>query len=122
ESDDSTAVVQKVSSSRKNEAEANERDVNRHEIDLLRQLFEVANIGPFDNRDTRIGPQPARQLPVANIDRVNPRGATLQQTIGEPARARTKVGRNEVAHLDTKHGQRMVELLAAAAHEPRRRF
>ena len=94
ESDDPTAVVQRFRAAGKTRL----RPMNETSIvtrSTAPAMFEMTNIRPLDDHDTRIGPQPARQLPVANIDRINPRGAALQQTIGEPARTRAKVGRNE---------------------------
>src|SRR3712207_7137378 len=62
----------------------------------------------FRSDDARILPQPMVQLTVSDVDRVDPRGATLQEAIGEAAGARAEVGGNLV--LDIRSEEHTSEL------------
>jgi hypothetical protein len=77
----------------------------------------MSNIRPLDDDDTRIRSQPACQLAVTNVNRIDPRRAALQETICEPARTRAEIRGDETARLNAKGAKRMIKLFAAAAHE-----
>jgi hypothetical protein len=58
------------------------------------------------------------KLPVANIDCIDPFRTATKQDIGESAGTGSEIGANPAGRIDAKLGQRVVELLATAAHEP----
>ena len=91
EGNNPSSVSQYPAGGRKYEMEADERDVDGHQIDWLRQCLEIPHVRAIERDDARILSQPGGQLTVTNVDRVHPGGAALKQTIGEPARACTKV-------------------------------
>ena len=55
--------------------------------DRLRDLGvgEMSRVGPLEHDHARICPQPQVELPVADIDRINPGSIPPQQDVGEPA-------------------------------------
>src|SRR4029077_12816211 len=73
-------------SRRQREANADERDVANDEVGDERKLAELARIRALEDGDTRVGSEPFVQLSVADVDRGDTRGPSLQQNVGEAAR------------------------------------
>ena len=105
---------------RQDAGRGDERDVARDQLGCERQRVEVACVHPLEHDDARIGPQPRVELPVADVDRDDPRGAALQEAVGEPAGGGPEVDAVLASRVDAECVQGMRELLAAARDESRR--
>ena len=81
---------------------------------------DVADVRALDVRDPVVGAQPLVQLAVADVDGDDVTGAALQEAVGETAGRCPGVERQLSGDVDAERGQRVVELLTAAADEPRR--
>src|SRR5204863_407937 len=77
---------------------------------------EHARVRPLEYGDARVLAQAPGELPVADVDREHPPGATLEETVGEAAGRRADVYRDATADVDAERIERAGELLAAAAH------
>ena len=63
-----------------------------------------------------------RELPVADVDRDDPRGAALEQAVGEAAGRGAEVEAIEAGHVERDGVERVRELHPAARDERRRRL
>src|SRR5438445_1300997 len=99
-----------------------ERDEG-HVDDRQRRLIaedpriERASVRVLHHDDSLILAQARVELARADVDRVDPCGAALEQTISESARGRADVHADAPGDLDREGAQGVHELLAAAAHE-----
>ena len=81
---------------------------------------DVADVRALDVRDPVVGAQPLVQLSVADVDGDDVTGAALQEAVGEAAGRCPGVERQPPGDVDAERGQRVLELLTAATHVPRR--
>ena len=107
---------------RQREPQRDEREIGDDEVDRLRQLEALAGVDPLHHAHAFVAPQLPVELPFADIDGIDPRRAALQQTIGEPARRRSDIERDEARHVEAEVVQRALELLAASGGETRTGF
>ena len=68
---------------RQDAGRGDERDVARDQLGCEGQRVEVARVHPLEHDDAWIGPQPRVELPVADVERNDPRRAALQEAVGE---------------------------------------
>ena len=109
---------------RRQRAEADERSVDRHEIDRLLEVrsFEPARVRLLHHDDARVGAELLRELRAAHVDGEHARGAALEEAVREAARRRPDVRADEARGIEPALGHRResaVELVAAARDEPR---
>ncbi len=74
----------------------------------------MARIGALQHDHARVVAQRPGKLAVTDIDRVDPRGAVLEQDVGEAAGRRPDVDRDRPGRVDGEMRQRVRELDAAA--------
>ena len=81
---------------RKDVSERNERDIDRHDVHLVRDVRwrQGTGVHAFVDVNARVSAQPPVQLAVADIERDHARRAALQQDVGEaPVEAPTSRAR-----------------------------
>jgi hypothetical protein len=115
--DDLPALDEKVAHGGKDEAERNERCVDRRKLRRLRQEIgrKAADVGFLQDDNARIRSQLRCELAVADIDSVNALRAGGQQAIREPAGRGSDVERDFTGDRYMKLRERLFELVAAAA-------
>src|SRR6266542_3959817 len=79
----------------------------------------MADVGALEHRHPGVVPQPGMQLTTTDVDRHHPARAPLEQAVREPARGCPRVEGGPTDHIDTEMTEGGVQLLAAAADEPR---
>ena len=79
----------------------------------------MADVGALEHRHPGVVPQPGMELTSTDVDGHDPAGAPLEQAVREPARGRARVEGGPAGHIDTEMAEGGVQLLAAAADEPR---
>ena len=82
---------------------------------------DVADVEPLEHRHPLIVADLRVQLPMADVERHDVGGATLQQAIGESACRRAGIEHTHARDVDAERLERGIELVAASADEPRRR-
>src|SRR5579863_5099313 len=65
---------------------------------------------------SRVVAQPPVELPGSNVDRVDARGACLQQTVGESAGGRSEVRGDESGDVEAEMFESAFELQSASSH------
>jgi len=118
ERDEVAAVAQVPERREERDAQRDERDVGHDEVDPLGKVEALARVHSFARDDPRIRAEPPVQLTFPDIDGVDPSGAALQETVGEPARRRAHVERDRAGDVDAKLVERGVQLVTTARHEP----
>ena len=93
-----------------NEA-STDREVRGAADGLRRQR---ARVGALHDDDARVDAELVRELPVPDVDGDDPRGAALQQAIGEAAGRRPEIEATKAAHVERERVERPRELHAAA--------
>ena len=81
----------------------------------------MADVNAVHCNNARIVAQLPRELTIANVNRVNARCATLQETIGETAGGRAQVGANLATGIEVKGIERAFQFQPAAAYVFERR-
>jgi hypothetical protein len=71
------------------EGRGDERHVARDELRRERERREPARVHPLEHDHPLVPAEPGVQLAVADVERDHPRGAALQEAIGEAARGRS---------------------------------
>src|SRR5262249_14468782 len=104
---------------RQDQSQRDKRNVDHAKIDILRNMLarKKSRIHFFDYRYARIVSEFPRQLTMADIDRKNFRGATLQQTIRESAGRSANVERDFAAGNDSKVIERAAKFQRATTCE-----
>jgi len=109
--------AQEVQDGRKNPAERDERDVDRHKVDVFREetAVEMPDIGALDGDDAGVLTEFPGQLPIGDIDGVDLGNPFLKQAVGETARRSPDVERDPAADVEAEGIERPLELHAAPA-------
>ena len=76
-----------------------------------------ARVTFFHHYDSRIIPQPPRELPLSNVHCEHFGGSALQQAIGKTARRCTKVNNRPTRHIHMEVVQGVIEFVSTAADE-----
>ena len=99
------------------ELQRDEGHVHREEADLVRHLFarDLAHVGAFEVDDALVRAQLPCELSVADVDRVDLRGAVLQHTIRKAAGGSADIHAGFAGEVEAEIGDRLFELQAAAA-------
>src|SRR5207245_9729558 len=79
--------------------------------------IECASVRVLHHDDSLILAQARVELARADVDRVDPRGAVLEQTIGKSARGGADVHADTPGDLDREGAQGVDDFLAPSAHE-----
>ena len=79
----------------------------------------MADVGAVEHSHALVAPKALVQLTASDIDGDHPGGACLQQAVGESAGRRARIEGRPAADVDSEVVEGGVELLAAAADEPR---
>src|SRR5262245_9975604 len=91
---------------------ADEGDVADDERRRERQLSQLARVRPLEHRHAWVVPDARVQLPIAHIQRDNPRSAALQEHVGEPAGRAAGVEAVAPVRIDAERIEAVRELLA----------
>jgi hypothetical protein len=96
----------------------NEGNVDRHEIDRARQIaeLEMARVEVLDDDDAGIVAKRPVDLSVPDVESDDPRGAALQQDVGEAAVEAPISSASRPSTRNLERVQRVGELDAASAH------
>ena len=108
--------------SRQNELEGDERDIDGHRVYRPGQGIQVAGIRALESDHPRVVTQAPIQLPVAHVNRVHSRSASLKQAVGEPTGRGPHIRHGPSPHIDAEPAEGGVKLLAAATCELRPSF
>ena len=86
-----------------------------------REVFAAkpTHVRPLERRHARVGAQARVQLAVADVECADPRGAGLQEAVGEAARRGPDVQAILPDHVDLERLERVRELLAPTGDEAR---
>ena len=107
--------AQPFSDSRKDQLERNERNIDDHQTNRLKQRIQIASVGPFHDDDPFILAELPDQLPLPHVDGIDTGRATLQQDVGEAAGTRADIGRDPIGHIKPELFQRAGQLMGAAS-------
>ena len=88
--------AQQLGDARQDERQRDERDVDDREVARLgdEREIDVADVLALEHDDARVLAERPRELAVADVDRVDPRGAAAEQHVGEAAGRRADVERD----------------------------
>src|ERR1035437_1130714 len=100
-----------------NEAQRDERDVDGHDVDLVRYIRarERSGIDALADDDARVGAQAPIELTVADVERDDAGGSSLQQHVGEAAGRGADIEGAAAGGIHGEGLERVRELDAAAA-------
>jgi len=115
--DDLAARDQPARHRRQDEAQRDERHIDRRQPNRLGEFAQGSGVLAFHEHHPRIVPQPPVQLPVADIDRINPVGAVLQQAVGESAGRGPDVGAHPSGRLQPELLEGRLQLLTTPGDE-----
>jgi 4-hydroxybenzoate polyprenyltransferase len=124
QSDDLAAGPQEVRYGRQHQVEADERDVDRGQIDPnpTGQGRQRAHVGAFEQRHAVVLAQLPGQLAVAHVDSINVCRAALQEAIAEAAGGGSDVSHDQPGRIQAESIQRGFQFQAAAADVGQRIF
>ena len=94
-----------------------ERRIDGGNVDPFRKRLEVADVRALHHHHARVFAQAQVELAIADIDRVDTTGASLEHAVGEAAGRRADIHRDEAGDVDRECFERSVQLLAAATDE-----
>ena len=99
------------------EGERDERDVDDGEVDRLAEDVAMSASGRSSDRGRRLADRgrSVGELATPDVDRMDPRGAALQQDVGEAAGRRARVEADRPRRIDPERVERRGELVTAAA-------
>ena len=86
-----------------------------------RRAVERPRVRPVDGGHTRVGAKALVELVSPDVERDHGGRAVLEEAVGEPARRGSDVEASLAGDVRPEPGERRLELLPAARHEPRRR-
>ena len=81
---------------------------------------EPADVRPLEDDHARVVANLRVQLPVADVERDDPRGPALQEDVGEPARRRADVEAVEARDVDPERVEGVRQLVTCARDVRRR--